>query len=95
MRTSVTTTVANCNVFGTSQDRVVSLRDDSCAYAAQHLESRHASKRARSLASAFKRRWSWLVGMAGVGLEATATCLAITGPARPAVRLLSPVVVTG
>lgn len=93
MRTSVNNIVANCTVFGTCQDRVVSLRNDSYAHAAQHLESRHASKRARSLARALVRRWSWLVGMAGAGPKAKPTCLAITGPARPAVRLTSPAVV--
>jgi hypothetical protein len=93
MRTNVNTAVANRNVFGTSQDRVVSLGNDSCAHAAQHLEPRHASKRARSLARALKRRWSLRVGMAGAGPKAKWTCLAITGPARPTERVVSPVVV--
>jgi hypothetical protein len=93
MRTNVSTTVANCNVFGTRQDRVVSLRNDSCDRAAQHLQTRHAGKRAHSLARALKRRWSFLVGMAGAGPKAKPTCLAITAPARPVVRLTSPAVV--
>ena len=49
MRTNINT-VTNCNVFGLAQDRAVSLWNDSCAYAAQHLASRHASKRAHGLA---------------------------------------------
>jgi hypothetical protein len=93
MRTNINTAVANRNVFGFGQDRAVAQRNDSCACAAQHLESRHASKRARSLARALKRRWSLLVGMAGAGPMATWTYLAITGPARPTVRVVSPVVV--
>jgi hypothetical protein len=92
MRTNTSTAVANRYVFGARQDRVVSLRNDSCAHAAQHLEPRHA-KRARSLARTLKRRGSWLMGMAGAGPKAKWTCLAITGPARPAVRLVSPAVV--
>lgn len=93
MRTNINTAVANRNVIGYRQDRaIVSLQDDSCACAAQHLESRHASKRATHLSSAFKR-WSWLVGMAGTGTEATLTRLAIPGPVRPTGRVTSPVVV--
>ena len=45
MRTSINTTFTNRNVFGTSQDRVVSLCK-AYAYAAQHLASWHASERA-------------------------------------------------
>jgi hypothetical protein len=92
MRTNINTAVANRTVFGARQDRVVSLRSDSCAYAAQHLEPRHA-KRAHKLARALKRRWSLLMGMAGAGPQAKWTCLAITGPTRPVVRLASPAVV--
>lgn len=92
MRTIVNSAVANCNVFGFGQDRVVSPLNDSCAYAAQHLESRHASKRARGLTRALKRRWS-TVAVAGTVLKAKWTSLAITGPMRPTVRLMSPVVV--
>jgi hypothetical protein len=40
-----------------------------------------------------KRRWSYLMGMAGTGPKAKWTCLAITGPARPVVRQVSHTVV--
>lgn len=92
MRTNVNHLVANRTVFGFGQDRVVSLRNDSCAHAAQHLESRHASKRARGLTEALKRRCS-TAATAGLALKAKWTCLAITGSERLTVRRMSPVVV--
>ena len=92
MRTNVNHLVANRTVFGFGQDRVVSLRNDSCAHAAQHLESRHASKRARGMTLALKRLWS-AAAAAGPALKTKWTCLAITGPERLTVRRMSPVVV--
>jgi len=92
MRTYINSVVANRNVFGFGQDRVVSLGNDSCAPAAQHLESRHASKRARGMTLALGRLWS-AAAMAGQALKAKRTCLAITGPERLTVRPMSPVVV--
>lgn len=92
MRTNINTAIANCSVFGFGQDRIVSLRNDSCAHAAQHLQSRHASNRARGLAQALKRCWSAAV-VAGPALKAKWTCLAVTGPMRLTVRRMSPVVV--
>ena len=65
MRTYCNNTVTNRNVFGLGQDRAVSSWNDSCAYAAQHLASRHASKRAHGSAKALKRRGSGTVVMAG------------------------------
>ena len=92
MRTNINSDNANRTVFGFGQDRVVSLRNDSCARAAQHLHSWHASKRARGMTSTLKRLWSVAV-MAGPAPKAKPTRLAITGPVRPTVRLMSPVVV--
>ncbi|MEX0676148.1 MAG: hypothetical protein WD063_03685 [Pirellulales bacterium] len=92
MRTYVNSVVANRNVIGFGQDRVVSFRNDSCAPAAQHLESRHAAKRARGLTRALKRMGS-AAAVAAPALKAKWTCLAITGPARLTVRQMSPVVV--
>ena len=89
MRTNVNTAVTNRNVFGFGQDRVVSSWSDSYACAAQHLEPRHASKRARATATAFKRRGSVTAVMAGTVQMVKQTCLAITGPLRLPVRLLS------
>ena len=94
MRTNVTF-VTNCNVFGLDQDRAVSLRNDSCAYAAQHLASRHASKRAHGLARALKRRGFGTVVMAGAVPKAKPTRLAITGPQWQPVRQMSPGLVMG
>ncbi len=94
MRTNINT-ATNCNVFGLGQDRAVSLWNDSCAYAAQHLASRHASKRARELAKALKRRGSVTAVMAGAVPLAKRTRLAITGPQWQPVRLTSPELVTG
>ena len=91
MRTNLISAVVNGNVFGFGQDRVVSLRNDSCARAAQHLHAGYVGKRARKWAGALKRAWSAL--MAGPARMAEATCLAITGPARRTARIVSPVVV--
>ena len=91
MRTSINT-FTNCNVFGFNQDRVVSSWNHAYAHAAQHLASWHASKRARSLSGALKRRGSAVVAGAVLGVEQM--CLAITGPAGQPVRRLSPVLVT-
>lgn len=93
MRTNINT-VTNCNVFGLDQDRAVSLWNASCAYAAQHLASRHASKRAHGSAKALKRRGSGTVVMAGAVPMAKPTRLAITGPQWQPVRLTSPELVT-
>ena len=92
MRTYINSVVANRTVFGFGQDRVVSLRNDSCAHAAQHLESRHASKRACGMTLALKRRCS-TAATAGPARKVKWTCLAITGPERLTVRRMSPVVV--
>ena len=92
MRTFVNTAVANCNVFGFGQDRVVSLQNDSCARAAQHLHSWHASKHARGMTLAFKRLWS-AAAAAGTALKVKLTCLTVTGLERLTVRRMSPVVV--
>jgi hypothetical protein len=92
MRTIFNTAVANCNVFGFGQDRVVSPLKDSCAYAAQHLELRHAGKRARGLTLALTRCWS-TVAVTGTALKAKWSSLAISGPMRLTVRRMSPVVV--
>ena len=94
MRTNINAAVTNRNVFGFGQDRVVSLWNDSCAFAAQHLASRHASKRARELARTLKRRGSSTAVMAGAVPKAKPTCLAITGPQWQPVRRTSPELVT-
>lgn len=92
MRTNINPVVANRTVFGFGQDRVVSMRNDSYAHVAQHLESRHASKRARGMTVTLKRLWS-TAATAGLALKVKWTCLAITGPERLTVRRMSPVVV--
>jgi len=92
MRTNINSTVANRTVFGYRQDRVVSLRNDSCNRAAQHLHPWHASKRACGMTTTFKRLWS-TAAAAGAAPKAKPTCLVITGPERPTVRLMSSVVV--
>ena len=94
MRTNINTSVTNRNVFGFGQDRAVSLWNDSCAYAAQHLASRHASKRARELARSLMRGGSGTAVMAGADPKAKQTCLAITGPQWQPVRRTSPELVT-
>ena len=94
MRTNLNTVVANRNVFGFGQDCVVvSSWKDSCAHAAQHLASRHASHRARL---ARLRTRGGLAGdaMAGAAPKAKRTRLAITGPQWQPVRLTSPELVT-
>ena len=96
MRTSINNIVANVNVFGFGQDRVVvSSLADTCAHAAQHLETRHAtSKRARGWAERAKRSWLATAAMAGAARMAELiTSLAIYGPQRLPVRHLSPVLV--
>ena len=93
MRTSLNNVITNRTVFGLGQDRVVSLTD-TCAHAAQHLDSRHAAKRARSMARALKRRVAVTAGMASAVLMAKPWRLAITGPQWQPVRHLSPVPVT-
>lgn len=84
MRSNVNTTVVSRNVFGFGQDRVVSQWNDSYAHAAQHLELRHASKRARVLARRLKR--GGITAAAGEAPPATATCRAMSGPLRSAMR---------
>jgi hypothetical protein len=93
MRTNVISTVTNRNVFGYGQDRVVTSADDSsCAHAAQHLLSRHASKRARgSWCAGLKRPRAMAVVMAGAARIEQAFRLAIAEPRRLPVRPLSPV----
>jgi hypothetical protein len=92
MRTYVNAVVTSNSVFGFGQDCVVSLVNDSCAYAAQHLESRHA-KRARAWARAPKRAWLMAAATSGLSRMTELTCLVITGPRRLRERLLSPDVV--
>ena len=94
MRTNTNAAVTNCNVFGLSQDRAVSLCNHSYACAAQHLASRHASMRARELDRAPLRRGLVTAVMAGAVSKAKRTCLAITGPQWQPVRLTSPELVT-
>ncbi len=92
MRTNTNSTVVtNCNVFGFGQDRVVALWVASCAYAAQHLASRHASKHLGRLSRGVKRRGTDAV--AGADLLARSMCLAIRGPQWQPVRPVSPVLV--
>jgi hypothetical protein len=91
MRTNFNATVTNRNVFGLNQDRVVSLSTYSCADAAQHLALWHASKRARDLGRALKRRGLGIAAMAGAVLKAKPMCLAIMGPQWQPVRRTSPV----
>jgi hypothetical protein len=96
MRTNFNVIVANVNVFGYGQDRVVvSSLFGTCAHAAQHLETRHTSKRARGWAQRVKRSWLATAAMAGAArmAELIMMSLAITGPQRLPVRHLSPVLV--
>lgn len=93
MRTTINAIVTNCTVFGFGQDRAVATRNDAtCAHAAQHLAIWHASKRVRDWSRALKRR-DYAV-LAGAVLKAGRLCLAVMGPQRQPVRLMSPVVVT-
>lgn len=93
MRTNMNSVVTNRNVFGYGQDRVVvSSKDASCAHAAEHLASWHASKRARH---GFRARMCrGTAGTAAVALKAKQLRLAITGPDRLPVRHTSPALVT-
>jgi hypothetical protein len=93
MRTYFNSVVTNGNVFGFGQGRVVSSQvDATCAPAAQHLESWHASKRNRSLRRLLKRRAAAV--MAGAAPEVRQMCLAITGPQGWLARHTSPALVT-
>jgi hypothetical protein len=94
MRTNIFTAVTNRNVFGFGQGRVVSLWVGSCASAAQHLHVRHASRRARDIVRALKRRVNVTAAAASAAPKAMLMCLAITGPQWQPVRLTSPVLVT-
>jgi hypothetical protein len=71
---------------------VSSLVDASCARAAQHLESWHASKRAHGLWRQMKRRVAMV--MAGAAPAVRLTYLAITGPQGRLTRHTSPALVT-
>jgi len=93
MFTYSNTVVTNRNVFAYGQDRVVLSLDASNAHAAQHLSSWHASKRARSLGRALKRRGLGHAGLAGAILKAMSMCLAILGSTWQPVRRMSPVLV--
>jgi hypothetical protein len=94
MRTYINNIVANVNVFGFGQDRVVvSSLIDTCAHAAQHLETRHA-KRARGWAQRSKRSWLATAAMASAArMPGLMPSLGITGRKRLPVRLTSPVLV--
>ena len=93
MRTNTNAFVTTRTVFGFNQDvvavatRVVA----SCAYAAQHLHSWHASLRASDRSRVLKRRD--VVGKAGAPESVKHLRLAITGPDRLVVRPMSPAVV--
>lgn len=96
MRTSINNIVANVNVFGFGQDRVVvSSLSGTCATAAQHLETRHA-KRARGTWAKREKRY-WLMPAATAAAVATLakliTSLAIVGPQRLGMRQMSPALV--
>ncbi|MGD9722222.1 MAG: hypothetical protein AB7O59_11735 [Pirellulales bacterium] len=92
MRTNIDAIVTNSTVFGFGQDRAVATRiDETCAYAAQHLSSWHAGKRVRHGSRAMKR--SGQVVRAGAVGNAWPLRLAVTGPQRQPVRLMSPVLV--
>ena len=95
MRTSINSIVANVNVFGYGQDRVVvSSLFDTCACAAQHLETRHVSKRARGWAERFKCAWHATAAMADAArMAGLIMSLAIIGPQRLPVRQMSPALV--
>ncbi len=92
MRTSIDTNVANRTVFGFGQDRVVATWNDvTCDHAAQHLSPWHAGNRARIWSRELKH--SGLAVTAGAARMAMLLCMAITGPKRQPVRLVSPVLV--
>jgi hypothetical protein len=89
MRTYIDAVVTNCTVFGFGQDRAVATRnDESCAFVAQHLTPWHAGKRARCRSHVLKR--SGPAVMAGAVGMAKSLRLAVTGPQRQPVRLMSP-----
>jgi hypothetical protein len=92
MRTIINAAFTYRNVFGLNQDRVVLLCREVVAHAVQHLASWHASKRARGLDGASKRRGS--AARAGAVPAARLMCLAIRGSQWQPVRLTSPVLVT-
>ena len=95
MRTSINNIVAIVNVFGFGQDRVVVVSSlmDTCMHAARHLETRHA-KRARGGAWACKRPWLIIAVAAGAARVAgLMSSLAMYGPERLPVRLVSPALV--
>jgi hypothetical protein len=96
MRTNTNAVVTISNVFGQSQDRAVSSCNDSCATAAQHLASWHASHSALGSDRALKRREDRTngMGMAGAVPKVKRTRLAVTGPQWQPVRLTSPELVT-
>ena len=93
MRTNTNAIVTTRTVFGFNQDVVaVATRvAASCAYAAQHLHSWHASLRASDRSRVLKRRD--VVGKAGAPEMVKRRSLSIMGPARQAVRPMSPAVV--
>lgn len=95
MRTSFINIVANVNVFGFGQGRVVvSSLIETCAHAAQHLDTRHDSKRDRGWAGRAKRRWPAAAAAAvAVTTAKLLTSLAEMGPQRLPVRQMSPALV--
>ena len=93
MRTYFNTVVTNRNVFGSNQDRVVSLGTKSCASAAQHLALWHAGKCARGTGRALKRRGLGIAALAAAVLKVKPMCLALMGPQWQPVRRMSPVLV--
>jgi hypothetical protein len=96
MRTSINNIVANVNVFGFGQDRVVvSSLSGTCATAAQHLETRHAKRARGSWAKRDKRYWLMPAATAAAAatLAKLIMSLAIVGPQRLGMRQLSPALV--
>ncbi len=102
MRTSINNIVANVNVFGFGQDRVVvSSLLGTCANAAQHLETRHAKRARGSWAKRDKRYWLMPAATAAVTVTAAMAAtlaklimsLAIVGPQRLGMRQMSPALV--
>lgn len=102
MRTSINNIVANVNVFGFGQDRVVvSSLSDTCAHAAQHLETRHAKRARGEWAKRDKRYWFTAAATAAAAVTAAMavtlakliTSLAIVGPQRLGMRQMSPALV--
>jgi hypothetical protein len=97
MRTSINNIVANVNVFGFGQDRVVvSSLSGTCATAAQHLETRHAKRARGQWAKRDKRYWLLAAATAAaapVTLAKLISSLAIVGPQRLGMRQMSPALV--